>query len=501
MTRALRLLLVPIVLAIGTADTTAGQAPDTLAARAREGSAAMQASRFDEAAAIYAELVAARPGDAGLLLNLGMARYMGGHPADAVAPLQKAVRLNPSMAPASLFLGASLLDLGRVKEAVPSLQKAVTAMPANTEAREMLARGQLALSRYSSAAASYRALTGLQPDNPKGWYGIAKSYEGLAQELLTVLQEQSPDSPVLELLVADVAVTQEKFAAALAIYRRVLDHPPVGGLHESVADLYEQAGKADWAQAERRKAEPRTPARCAARPGECEFLSGRFREAIAAGTRAATPPGRYWAIRGANWLATEAVAHLETLPPSIELYLIRAEIAQSRGQYPDAVREVRSALALAPANPLIETALAEALVRAHSLDEALPLLARLVRSSPDDPGLLLLYGDALVEHQQLDQAIPVLEAAVKIDSSVLAARAALGRAYVQAGRYADALPHLEAAVAEDESGDLHLQLARTYQALQREDDARKAMAEYQKRHQETTAAPTDAKEEALTPPE
>jgi hypothetical protein len=48
---------------------------------------------------------------------------MAGHPAEAVAPLQKAVTLNPSLAPASLFLGASLLDLGRAKEAVPAAAK------------------------------------------------------------------------------------------------------------------------------------------------------------------------------------------------------------------------------------------------------------------------------------------------------------------------------------------------------------------------------------------
>ena len=137
---------------------------------------------------------------------------------------------------------------------------------------------------------------------------MAKSYEGLAEQLLNTLQQQSPDSPVLELLVADVAVTQDKFAAALAIYRRVLANPPVGGLHEAIADLYERAGKTDWAATERRKADARTPARCAARPGECEFLSGRFREAIDAGARAATPAGRYWAIRGANRIATDAVS-------------------------------------------------------------------------------------------------------------------------------------------------------------------------------------------------
>src|SRR5436190_20241889 len=91
---------------------TAIQAADPVPARAAEGAAAMQAGRFEDAAAIYAELTTARPGDAGLLMNLGMARYMAGHPGDALGPLQKSVRLQPALAPASLFLGASLLDLG-----------------------------------------------------------------------------------------------------------------------------------------------------------------------------------------------------------------------------------------------------------------------------------------------------------------------------------------------------------------------------------------------------
>ena len=196
------------------------------------------------------------------------------------------------------------------------------------------------------------------------------------------------------------------------------------------------------------------------------------------------------------------MTHLETLPPSVELHLIKAEIAQSRTQYPDAVREVRAAVALAPGNPIIETALAEALLRAHNLDEALPLLERLTRSNPGDPGLLLMYGDGLMEHQEFDRAIPILEARSKRIPSALAAQASLGRAYMQAGRFGDAVSHLEAASAEDGNGDLHLQLARAYQALQRSDEARAAMAEYQKRHQQEAAeAPTEAKEEALTPPE
>ena len=96
---------------------------DALGAQSAAGAAAMQAQRFDEAASIYEGLVTARPADAGLLMNLGMARYMAGHAAHAIAPLQKAVKLQPTLAPAALFLGASLLDVGRFKEAAAPLRE------------------------------------------------------------------------------------------------------------------------------------------------------------------------------------------------------------------------------------------------------------------------------------------------------------------------------------------------------------------------------------------
>ena len=485
------------------ATASAPQAAEALAARAAQGAAALGASRFDEAAAIYGELVEQRPRDPGLLLNLGMARYMAGQHAEAIAPLQKALALNPALAPASLFLGGALLNTGRVQDALAPLRKAVTAMPDNADARDMLARAYLALSKFANAATQYRALTGLQPDNPGAWYGMARSYEGIAEATLTALQTASPNSPLLELIVADVAVTQDKFPAALAIYRRALaGTPPVGGLHESVADLYAQAGHPDWAAAERAKVERRTPAYCAARAAECHFLAARLRESLAAGLASPTPVGRYWTIRAANRLATEAVAHLETLPSSVELHLIRAEIAQSRAQHPESVKEMRAALALAPGDPAVEIALAEALLHAHDLKEAIPLLERLNRDRPGDASLLLMLGDALVEEQQLDRAIPVLERAAKAPDALPHAGASLGRAYVLAGRYEESLPFLQAAAATDEDGDVHYQLARAYQALLRPAEAAKAMAVYQQRKaQEAPPTPDAAPEPVLTPPE
>jgi predicted Zn-dependent protease len=463
----------------------------------------MQAGNYAQAIKIYEELVGARPSDAGLLMNLGMAHYMAGQAEHAIAPLQKAAKLQPSLAPAALFLGASLLDLGRLQEAAGPLQQAVTAMPDNVDAREMLARVRLSLGNFASAATNYRTLTTLDPQNPKGWYGLARSYQGIAEEAFAALQQQAPNSPLLELLVAEVAVTGEKFPAALAIYRRVLaDDPPVGGLHEAVAELYERAGKPEWAAAELQKTSPRTPAACATRRAECLFLDGKFRDALIAARQVKSPVGLYWTIRAANRLATDSVGRLETLPPSLGLHLIRAEIAQAQGRHGEAVTAIRSALALAPGDPNIETALAEALVRANDLAEALPLLDRLAREHPQDPGILFMYGDALLLSQRIDEATALLGRAVQADPRALGPRASLGRAYVLAGRFEAALPHLQAAAAEDADGDVHYQLARAYQALQRMDEAKAAMAEYQKRHQQSAPEePAGGEADAtLTPP-
>ena len=212
---------------------------------------------------------------------------------------------------------------------------------------------------------------------------MARSYEGIAEETLTALQTASPNSPLLELIVAEVAVTQDKFPAALAIYRRALVRtPPVGGLHESVADLYERAGHPTGPPRSGRK--PSAGGPHTARPVRRSATS--WRRACANRwppvSPSPTPVGRYWTIRAANRLATEAVAHLETLPSSVELHLIRAEIAQSRGQHPESVKEMRAALALAPGILDVEIALAEALLHAHDLKEAIPLARAAEPRSP-----------------------------------------------------------------------------------------------------------------------
>ena len=109
----------------------AGPQSDDLVRRSQAAAEAMQKGAFDDAARMYQDLVRAVPGDAGLLMNLGMALAMGGHEQEAIGPLERAVKLKPALIPAQLFLGSSYLALGEAAKAVPLLKRVIATDPAN----------------------------------------------------------------------------------------------------------------------------------------------------------------------------------------------------------------------------------------------------------------------------------------------------------------------------------------------------------------------------------
>ncbi|HSB61569.1 MAG TPA: tetratricopeptide repeat protein, partial [Vicinamibacteria bacterium] len=190
----------------------AGLPPEDLAAKARQGKEAMAAGRFGEAAALYAEVVRVLPDEPGMLLNLGMALSMAGRPSEAVPRLEAALRLRPDLLPASLFLGAVHMELGEPARAVPPLQRVVAAQPDNQEARRMLAEALVALERYEAAAGQLRELADLAPQDPRAWYGLGRSYEGVARLAFEELQRSAPESHYLLLLVAEAMTSEGRHA-------------------------------------------------------------------------------------------------------------------------------------------------------------------------------------------------------------------------------------------------------------------------------------------------
>jgi predicted Zn-dependent protease len=365
----------------------------------------------------------------------------------------------------------------------------------------------LVAERFAEASAKFRSATVAEPNNPGAWYGLGKSYEALARQAFSRLQATAADSEWEALIIAEVLVSADRFAPALDLYRQVQrQHPGIAGLHESIATLYERAGKPEWAATERARATT-PPASCPPAAPDCEFLASRFLAAVAATGARTDAASLSWRTRAYNALATSAFDTLDGLPPSAEVHLVRAAIDRDQGRPIDAIPELKAALALQPGDRAIEQELATALYETRNLDEALPLLARLAGPpSTASPDMAFFYGDALLQAQQIEQALPYLRAAAARRPDAAPVRASLGRALLQSGDAAAALPHLQAGAKGDDpdsDGTAHYQLAQAYQRLGRAAEAKLALTEYRRRQaaaQSGATAPASGADGGITPP-
>ncbi len=207
---------------------------------------------FDQAARIYREVLESMPDEGGLLMNLGMALAMGGHEADAVAPLERAIALKPGLIPAQMFLGSSYLALGRPADAIAPLKRAVAAKASDVESRRMLARAYAETGRPMEAVTQLRAVTDLAPKLSAGWYALGHAYNSMTQDAMQGFDDQPEDSPWRQLLVADALLADGRLTDAFALQRATLERlPSMVSIHDSIARIYELSGHADWATTER----------------------------------------------------------------------------------------------------------------------------------------------------------------------------------------------------------------------------------------------------------
>ena len=202
-----------------------------LAARNKAAGQAMSDGRFDAAASLYRELLKDRPDEPGLLMNLGMALAMGGHEADALAPLERATRLNPGLIPAHLFLGSSYLALGKADQAVAPLERAVAGRPTEIEPRRMLAQAYSAVGRPVDAVTELRKITEVAPRLPAAWYALGHGYNALTQDAMATFDAEAEDSPWRRLLLADALLADGRLTDAFAIYRSTARSPARDGQH------------------------------------------------------------------------------------------------------------------------------------------------------------------------------------------------------------------------------------------------------------------------------
>jgi predicted Zn-dependent protease len=493
--------LVPLVCLLPGQVAPPSSPADALGAQSQRGKELMAAGRYAEAVPVYRDLVAALPGNPGLLLNLGMALHLSGADEEAITPLAAAVELQPALLPASLFLGASNLRLGRVAAAIAPLQKVVRLDPSHREARSMLAEALVATEDYAAAEPHLRRLARSAPADPAAWFNLGNAYEELAGQAAAELREGYPDSPFALALAAEERSKRGQSAAAFHLYRKAIERgPEVRGLHAAVAGIYRSAGHPDWAALEEQKERRRAKPDCARQRVECAFLARRYHDVVAAAAGPSEPDARYWRARAYAELASQAFGRLAALPPSALFHERMAEERRNERRYTDSIDHWRRAMVLSPEDPRLRMELAVTLRQNRDFAAAQEVLEELHRAAPDAPDLNYFLGDVLLAREEPARAIPFLEKAVRLDPSAPHAQGALGRAYALAGRPADAISHLKQALPADVDGSLRYQLARAYQATGQQEQARLALQDYEVFRGSLDAGSDTGDEGAITPP-
>ena len=112
----------------------------------------------------------AAPQQVALLLALATESLGAGRPADAIAPLRDAARLDPFNPIIQHDLGLACLEVGRVPDAIAALQRAVATNPRYTDAYFRLGIALEKLGDIGGAIVAYDSATRLLPSLTEAWY-------------------------------------------------------------------------------------------------------------------------------------------------------------------------------------------------------------------------------------------------------------------------------------------------------------------------------------------
>src|ERR1700758_2220303 len=112
----------------------------------------------------------AAPQHAAPLLALASKLLRAGRPADAIAPLRDAARLEPVNPIIQHDLGLAFLEVGRIPDAIAALQWAVASNPRYTDAYFRLGIALEKLGNIGAAIAAYDRATQLLPSLTEAWF-------------------------------------------------------------------------------------------------------------------------------------------------------------------------------------------------------------------------------------------------------------------------------------------------------------------------------------------
>jgi tetratricopeptide (TPR) repeat protein len=184
-------------------------------------------------------------------------------------------------------------------------------------------------------------------------------------------------------------------------------------------------------------------------------------------------------------------------PNSWRVHQVLAEAFAESDRHAQAVAEYLAAIKLSPNEPELYENLGREYWKGSQLDLAAAQFAREVELDPNNPMALYYLGSLHVERDQAEDGVPLLRRALDLDPSIADANYYLGRGEMATQDVNDAVVHFKKAIelaanAKESGTDLAerswYQLALGYRRLQRTEEARAALDEFQKLKQQMDAA-------------
>ncbi len=128
--------------------------------------------RFEQAEAVYRDLLRRNPQDVSVLRLLGLLAIDTGHYRNAATLLKKAVELAPDFHGAWVELSKAQTEMHELDEAIASAERAIALHPGRAGGYVALANALARTDRADEAIASYRRAQELRPDNPETALGL-----------------------------------------------------------------------------------------------------------------------------------------------------------------------------------------------------------------------------------------------------------------------------------------------------------------------------------------
>ena len=185
-------------------------------------------------------------------------------------------------------------------------------------------------------------------------------------------------------------------------------------------------------------------------------------------------------------LGAKAVSDLVRAGPgSARLHQVTAELLESEGDYPRAVRQYRKALEVDPRLPGANRALAVAIISSNpdpaGSREAERALERELSLHPRDPQSLHQLGEIYWRRDEPDRALERFSEAVEVHPNFVEGLIAMGKVLTAKEQVDRAVDYLQRAVEIDPENDAaHYRLAQAYRQLGRIEDAERELDEFRR---------------------